>query len=78
MWVCGCVCVGIGDAWSETFFIVLCVCLQVFDRASMDQFLLKTIMPKLVYVMREFQVNPRDQQIAPLHWYVLVCAVCLL
>ncbi|KAI9317771.1 GC-rich sequence DNA-binding factor-like protein-domain-containing protein [Dichotomocladium elegans] len=42
---------------------------DIWTRAQMEGFLLKSILPKLKHVLRnEFFVNPRDQKLEPLIW----------
>ncbi|OZJ02747.1 hypothetical protein BZG36_04669 [Bifiguratus adelaidae] len=45
---------------------------DVWEPAEMETFLIKSVLPKLVHVLRtEFQVNPQDQQLDPLQWVML-------
>jgi len=41
---------------------------NVFSRATMDAFIIKNVLPKLVILMQEFNINPHQQLLDPWQW----------
>lgn len=44
---------------------------SVFSRGTMDAFLIKNVLPKLVLVMQEFTINPHQQLLDPWQWFMV-------
>jgi len=44
---------------------------KVFDHSSMEALLVRSIIPKLIFILREFVINPVQQYIEPFQWLML-------
>lgn len=44
---------------------------NVFSRGTLDAFLIKNVLPKLVLIMQEFTINPHQQLLDPWQWFMV-------
>ena len=44
---------------------------KVFPAATMDALLVRSVVPKLVQVLRALDINPRQQQLEPFQWVMV-------
>jgi tuftelin-interacting protein 11 len=59
------------QAWhpsDESAYLILRPWKDVWDQQSMDQLLIRCVLPKLLLVMHEFVVNPASQVMEPFKW----------
>jgi tuftelin-interacting protein 11 len=49
-------------------FALLSPWLKVFDQSTWENLITRTILPKLIYALKDFEVNPKNQKVEPIKW----------
>jgi len=52
----------------KSALILLKPWLRVFDQKTWENLIIRCILPKLLYAMKDFEINPKKQKIDPLKW----------